>query len=65
MVQQVKDPELSLQQLGSLLWLRFDPWPGNFHMQWVWHIYMFHLAASLCEANSEMLPFLLLLPHYT
>ena len=23
---------LSLQQLGSLLWCGFDPWPGNIHM---------------------------------
>ena len=30
-VQQVKDPVLSLQRLGSLLWCRFDPWPGNFY----------------------------------
>ena len=27
MVQQVKDLVLSLQQLQSLLWLRFNPWP--------------------------------------
>ena len=26
LAQQVKDPAL------SLLWLRFDPWPQNFHM---------------------------------
>ena len=26
--QQVKDLAL------SLLWLRFDPWPGNIHMLW-------------------------------
>ena len=26
----VKDLEL------SLLWLGFDPWPGNFHMLWAW-----------------------------
>ena len=26
---------MSLQQLGSLPWLRFDPQPGNFHMLWV------------------------------
>ena len=26
---------LSLQQLRSLLWLRFDPCPMNFHMLWV------------------------------
>ena len=36
MVQQVRDPALSLQQLGLLLWRGFDPWPGNFHMPWVW-----------------------------
>ena len=28
--QQVKDPAL------SLLWHRFDPWPGNFRMLWAW-----------------------------
>ena len=28
--QWVKDPGLSLQHLGSLLWRGFDPWPGNF-----------------------------------
>ena len=32
MVQQVEDPALSLQQLGSLLWRKFNPWPRNFHM---------------------------------
>ena len=30
--QEVKDPALSLQRLGSLLWRRLSPWPGNFHM---------------------------------
>ena len=35
-VQQVKDPMLSLQQLGVLLWHGFDPWPGNLHMPQVW-----------------------------
>ena len=35
MKQQVKDPVLSLQQLGLLLWCGFNPWPGNFHMPWV------------------------------
>ena len=29
MAQWVKDPALSVQQLGSLLWLGFDPWPGK------------------------------------
>ena len=32
MAQKVEDPALSLQWLGLLLWLRFDPWPGHFHM---------------------------------
>lgn len=32
MVQQVKDPGLSLQQCRSLLWCEFDPWSGSFHM---------------------------------
>ena len=31
----VKDLSLSLLWLGSLLWHRFDPWPGNFCMPWV------------------------------
>ena len=31
--QQVKDPVLSLDRLGLLLWLGFDPWPRNFCMQ--------------------------------
>ena len=32
MTQRVKDPKLSLQWLGLLLWHWFDPWPGNFHV---------------------------------
>ena len=36
MVQQIKDPALSLQQLASLLWLRFHPWPGHFHVLQAW-----------------------------
>ena len=32
-VQQVKDPALSLQ-LGPLLWCGFSPWPSNIHMLW-------------------------------
>jgi len=27
-----RDLALSLQQLGWLLWCRFDPWLGSFHM---------------------------------
>jgi len=33
-VKWVKDLTLSLQQLGSLLWHEFNPWPGNFYMPW-------------------------------
>ena len=31
----VEDLVWSLLWLGSLLWYRFDAWPGNFHMLWV------------------------------
>ena len=31
----VKDLALTLLWLRLLLWCRFDPWPGNFHMLWV------------------------------
>ena len=29
MVQRIKDPALSIQKLGSLLWLGLDPWPSQ------------------------------------
>ena len=32
--QQAKDLALLPQWLGLLLWYRYDPWPGNFHMPW-------------------------------
>ena len=32
MAQWVKDLVPSLQQLGLLLWRRFNPWPKDFHM---------------------------------
>ena len=35
-VQWVKDPAGSLQQLRLPLWCGFDPWPRNFHMPWAW-----------------------------
>ena len=31
----VKDLVSPLLWLRSLLWRRFEPWPGNFHMLWV------------------------------
>ena len=34
MAHQVKDPALSLQRLGSLLWCRFKPWPWKLHILW-------------------------------
>ena len=36
MVQQVKDLSLSLEQLWSLLWPGFNPWPRDFHMPQAW-----------------------------
>ena len=30
--QQVKDPAVSLLQVGLLLWHRFDTWSGNYNM---------------------------------
>ena len=36
MVQWVNDLVLSLQWLGLLLWCRFDPWSGNFHISQAW-----------------------------
>ena len=35
-MQLVKDPVLSLQWLGLLLWCGFDPFFRDFHMTWVW-----------------------------
>ena len=32
MGQWVKDPAWLLQQLRSLLWCEFSPWPSNFHV---------------------------------
>lgn len=32
MVQWVKDPMVSLQWLGSMLWPGLNSWPGNFHV---------------------------------
>ena len=32
----VKELAFSLQQLGSMLWHRFDLWPRNFHMPEAW-----------------------------
>ena len=34
MAQWVKDVVVLLQQLRSLLWHGFNPWPGNYHMLW-------------------------------
>ena len=42
MVQWVKDLVLSLLWLWPQLWLRFDPWPGNFHMPRVEQNKKFH-----------------------
>ena len=34
-IQWFKNLALSLQWLMLLLWCKFSPWPGNFHMPWV------------------------------
>ena len=34
--QQFEDLALSLWWLGFMMWCKFDPWPGNFHMLWGW-----------------------------
>ena len=36
LAQWVKDPMFSLLWLWLLLWHRFDPWPENIHIPWVW-----------------------------
>ena len=36
MAKRLKDLALSLQWLGLLVWLGFDPWPKNFHMPQLW-----------------------------
>ena len=36
MVKWVKDPVLSLQSFGSLLWYSFNPWPRNSRMPQAW-----------------------------
>ena len=34
MAQGVKDPALLLLWLRSMLWRKFNPWPGNFYIPW-------------------------------
>ena len=41
--QWVKDPVLSLQRLGSLLWHRFDSWPGDFLRPWAKKYFFFNM----------------------
>ena len=36
MAQWVKDLVWFMLWLRPLLWCKFDPWPGNFHMPQVW-----------------------------
>ena len=54
--QQVKD------LLSSLLWYRFDPWPGNFHMSQVEQkkrkkkVYPKGIKSSLLTSKSEKIP---------
>ena len=59
MVQWVKDPALSLQQLRLLLWLGFDPWPRNFHRLRMWpkKITVFYTSSGIVlkYATEEVL----------
>ena len=45
----LNDPALSFQQLRSLLWYGFHPWPRNFHTLWVWQNleYISHFSGFL------------------
>ena len=54
--QQVKDLVLSLQWLKLLLWLGFNPWPGNFHVLWVQHACMHE------QTNKQTREWIFLLP---
>ena len=56
LAQQVKDLALSLMCLTLLLWHRFNPWRGNFHMpqawpkKWSWTFYgSQHSIEGACE----------------
>ena len=56
MVQCVKDPALSLQQFGFLLWCRFYPWPENFHMWGMWQTET-NKQKTLCKSKLISLLF--------
>ena len=64
MVQQFKDPTLSLQWLGSPRWHRFDPWPGNFHMpqRKVFQIHSGHVGKAAPRCSRRVLYFMLRVP---
>ena len=53
MVLWVKDLALSLQQLESLLWCSFDPWPGDFHMAWVQEKKVFKYNYHASKINND------------
>ena len=64
---QVRSPAQSsgLKDLALLqLWLKFNPWPGNFHMPWVWplkYVYkccsiffsFFHVYEDVCNIKNS------------
>ena len=55
MAHQVKDLALSLLWLRSLLWYRFNPWPSNFRMPWVWQKkkHTIEMFSSRVDINRE------------
>ena len=57
--QQVKDLALLLLWLWLLLWCRFDPWPGNLCMLWVWPKKKIKNRTTICD---PAIPFLGIYP---
>ena len=51
--QGLKDPALSLLCFGSLLWCRFNPWPGNFCMPGLWPKKMNDLTRKIPTKRSK------------
>ena len=51
LAQWVKDP---IQWYGSQLWLRFDPWLGNFHTPQIWpNKQIKRLPSKLAQATTQ------------
>ena len=62
--QWVKDLAWSLLWLGSLLWCRFKPWLGNFHMLWAQPKKKKKKKNSVCGGRAGTCEFTFLFPVY-